>query len=82
MATITFEFYGRLERLAQQSAFALEIVTPSNVEDALKLLASNKPDLSENLERCACAIGDALISRSHILEGDATLALLPPVAGG
>lgn len=82
MATITFEFYGRLERLAQQGAFSLEIVTPSTVEDALRLLASNKPDLTESLERCACAIGDTLISRSHILEGDATLALLPPVAGG
>lgn len=82
MATITFEFYGRLERLAKQTDLSLEIVTPTKVEDALKLLASNKPDLSENLERCACAIGDALISRSHILEGDATLALLPPVAGG
>lgn len=82
MATITFEFYGRLERLAQQSALSLEISTPSSIENALKVLADNKPDLSENLERCACAIGDELISRSHILDSDITLALLPPVAGG
>lgn len=82
MSTITFEFYGRLERLAKQTDLSLEIVTPTKVEDALKILATSKPDLTENLERCACAIGDALISRSHILEGDATLALLPPVAGG
>ncbi len=82
MATITFEFYGRLEKLANQVEASLNVDTPSSLEDALTALAATKPDLTENLERCACAIGDELVSRSYLLESDCRIALLPPVAGG
>lgn len=82
MSQITFEFYGRLERLANQSEIGLKLNTPVSLETALQQLAELKPDLSENLERCACAIGDELVSRSMLVEANTRVALLPPVAGG
>lgn len=82
MSQITFEFYGRLERLAHQSEIILKLNTPVSLETALQQLAELKPDLSENLERCACAIGDELVSRSMLVEANTRVALLPPVAGG
>lgn len=82
MSQITFEFYGRLGKLANQPELSLPIVTPVVLEQALKQLADIKPDLSENLERCACAIGDELVSRSMLVEANTRVALLPPVAGG
>lgn len=82
MSQITFEFYGRLGKLANQPELSLPIATPVVLEQALKQLADIKPDLSENLERCACAIGDELVSRSMLVEANTRVALLPPVAGG
>ncbi|TEU30717.1 MoaD/ThiS family protein [Alkanindiges illinoisensis] len=82
MSQITFEFYGRLERLAHQSEISLKLNTPVSIENALQQLAELKPDLSENLERCACAIGDELVSRSMLVDANTRVALLPPVAGG
>lgn len=82
MSQITFEFYGRLERLAQQSEISVSLPTPILLEQALQQLTALKPDLTENLERCACAIGDELVSRSTLLEANTRVALLPPVAGG
>lgn len=82
MSQITFEFYGRLERLANQSEIGLKLNTPVSIENALQQLAELKPDLSENLERCACAIGDELVSRSMLVDANTRVALLPPVAGG
>jgi molybdopterin converting factor small subunit len=82
MSQIIFEFYGRLGKLANESELSLPIETPIVLEQALKQLAEVKPDLSENLERCACAIGDELVSRSMLVEANTRVALLPPVAGG
>lgn len=82
MSALTFELYGRLEKLANQSEINLDINTPVSLESALEQLATLKPDLTENLERCACAIGDELVSRSTLVESGSRIALLPPVAGG
>ena len=34
------------------------------------------------LERCACAIGEDIVSRQMLLNHDSTLVMLSPVAGG
>lgn len=82
MSHITFEFYGRLERLANQSEMSLSLNTPISLEIALQQLAALKPEIHDNLERCACAIGDELVSRATLVEANTRIALLPPVAGG
>jgi molybdopterin synthase sulfur carrier subunit len=80
---ITFEFFGVLERLAGASALQLELPPDSRtVEDALAALAQRLPQLSEDLPRSACALGERLVLRREALAAGARLALLPPVAGG
>ncbi|MGE8538735.1 MAG: MoaD/ThiS family protein [Acinetobacter sp.] len=52
------------------------------VSEVLKQLLSICPDIQPMLERCACAIGEDIISREKVLTQDSTLVLLSPVAGG
>ena len=40
------------------------------------------PDATQAIERCACAIGEDIISRQTYLSQNCTLVLLSPVAGG
>lgn len=82
MSQIIFEFYGRLGKLANQQEFVLDTETPVILEQALKVLACLKPNIHDNLERCACAIGDELVARSTLVNANTRIALLPPVAGG
>lgn len=82
MSTVTFEFYGRLESLAKTNQYKIELPLPLSIEQAIQHLAEQKPEITMNLERCACAIGDELVSRSTMLNADTRIALLPPVAGG
>jgi len=80
---LTFELFGLLARLA--GARELPLALPAHcrtVADALAVLGQQQPSLREPLERCACAVGDALVLRNAALAPGMRLALLPPVAGG
>lgn len=80
---VTFEFYGVLQRLAGAPQRAIEVdAAGAMIGAALERLAREVPALAGELERSACAVGDALVSRSDRLAGDLTIAVLPPVAGG
>lgn len=80
---VTVEFWGVLERLAGHKSRTLTLdAADSTVATALAQLGVLQPELAEPLERSACAIGDQLVDRRHPLRDGATLALLPPVAGG
>ncbi len=81
--TITFEFFGVLQRLAGSAALQMNLsATNATVEDALQELAQRLPDLAGPLSRSACAVGDAIVPRQQRLAPGMRLALLPPVAGG
>lgn len=80
---VIFEMFGLLERLA--GARELPLALPAHcrtVADALAVLGQSQPALRDPLERCACAVGDALVLRDAALAPGMRLALLPPVAGG
>lgn len=79
---ITCEFFGVLERMAAVGSLQLDVSNDATVEDALAVLAQRLPNLSETIERSACAIGASLVARSDSLTHGVRLALLPPVAGG
>lgn len=79
---LTFKFYGILEQLAETTEYTLELDTPLALPDALALLTTSKPEIAQQLERCACAIGDTIVQRNTLISDDTTVALLPPVAGG
>ncbi|NNH87601.1 MoaD/ThiS family protein [Acinetobacter terrae] len=78
---IKIEAFGAVERQLPQN---LEIVRSVNitVSDVLTQVGQDYPEAFAMIERCACAIGEDIISRQTLLNSDTTLVLLSPVAGG
>ena len=79
---IRFEMLGVLQRLAGADSIALDAAQSMTVAEALEKLALRRPELRAELERCAVARGDAIVTRRDAVAPGTTLALLPPVAGG
>lgn len=78
---IRIEAFGAVERQLPQN---LEIICKyqSTVSEVLNQVSQDYPDAFGMIERCACAIGEDIISRQTLLNTDSTLVLLSPVAGG
>ena len=52
------------------------------VNDVLTHIVTLYPDASSVMEKCACAIGEDIVTRQTPLDQSCTLVLLSPVAGG
>lgn len=78
---ITIEAYGAIERQFPKN-YSLQSQPNCSVSEILAELMQHFPDTAPVLERCACAIGDTIVTRNYVLQSDTTLVLLPPVAGG
>ncbi|WP_089603885.1 MoaD/ThiS family protein [Acinetobacter piscicola] len=78
---IKVESYGAIEKHLPAD-LSLSCASNSLVADVLEQIKGQYPSVSEMIERCACAIGEDIISRQSVLEKDSTLVLLSPVAGG
>ncbi|MDH2630338.1 MoaD/ThiS family protein [Acinetobacter baumannii] len=78
---IKIEAFGAIEKLLPQN---LSIVCPTNilVIDVLDQIVLLHPESTKAMEKCACAIGDNVITRQTVLSEPCTLVLLSPVAGG
>ena len=78
---IKIEAFGAVEQQLPQD---LEIICSLNstVSDVLVQVGQGYPEAFAMIERCACAIGEDIISRQTPLNADTTLVLLSPVAGG
>ena len=78
---IKIDAFGVVGRQLPQD---LEIICPINsrVSAVLDQVGQDYPQAMLMIERCACAIGEDIISRQTKLESDTTLVLLSPVAGG
>ncbi|WP_445407462.1 MoaD/ThiS family protein [Acinetobacter seifertii] len=78
---IKVEAFGAIEKLLPQN---LSLVCPSHilVKDVLDEIVSLHPESTKAMEKCACAIGDNVITRRSTLSEPCTLVLLSPVAGG
>lgn len=78
---IKIEAFGAVERQLPEN---LEIICSPNstISDVLDQVTQECPAASAMIERCACAIGEDIISRQTPLNADTTLVLLSPVAGG
>lgn len=79
---ITIELNGVLCRLAGAQSLLLELNDAATVADAMAAVEARLPDAADRLDVTAIAIGDALVHRNTVLEGDETLVLIPPVSGG
>ena len=78
---IKIEAFGAIERQIPTD-LSLQCESEIQVCEVLNQLLSLYPDIQPMLERCACAIGEDIISRQNVLNRDSTLVLLSPVAGG
>lgn len=78
---IKIEAFGAIERQIPAD-LNLQCESEIHVSEVLNQLLSLYPDIQPMLERCACAIGEEIISRQNVLNRDSTLVLLSPVAGG
>lgn len=78
---IKIEAFGAIERQIPAD-LNLQCESEIYVSEVLNQLLSLYPDIQPMLERCACAIGEDIISRQNVLNRDSTLVLLSPVAGG
>ncbi|ENX20525.1 MoaD/ThiS family protein [Acinetobacter sp. CIP 102136] len=78
---IKIEAFGAIERQIPAD-LNLQCESEIHVSEVLNQLLSLHPDIQPMLERCACAIGEDIISRQNVLNRDSTLVLLSPVAGG
>ena len=78
---IKIEAFGAVERQLPQN---LEIICSLNstITDVLAQVGQAYPAAFAMFERCACAMGEDIISRQTQLNSDSTLVLLSPVAGG
>ncbi|BBL20667.1 MULTISPECIES: MoaD/ThiS family protein [Acinetobacter] len=78
---IRIEAFGAVERQLPQN-FEIICKSQSTVSQVLDQVGLNHPEALAIMERCACAIGEDIISRQTSLITDSTLVLLSPVAGG
>ena len=78
---VKIEAFGAIERQLPPNLM-LQCELDSSVAAVLKDVVAQYPDVHTLLERCACAMGEDIISRQTILSRDCTLVLLSPVAGG
>ena len=78
---IRIEAFGAVERQLPQN-FEIICKSQSTVSQILDQVGHNYPEALAIMERCACAIGEDIISRQTSLTADSTLVLLSPVAGG
>ncbi|WP_313036060.1 MoaD/ThiS family protein [Acinetobacter sp.] len=78
---IKIEAFGAVER---QLPANLEMTCSpySTVAQVLAQVGQDYPAAFTMIERCACAIGEDIISRQTQFHADTTLVLLSPVAGG
>lgn len=78
---IEVSFWGVTRRLAGVDTLSLELPQAATVE-ALAQRLSQRGDLAAEMERCAFAIGDIMVSRTQVLQDGDQVAVLPPVSGG
>lgn len=78
---IKVKAFGAIEKLLPEN---LLLVCPNHslVKDVLDEIVSLHPESTKAMEKCACAIGDNVITRQTVLSEPCTLVLLSPVAGG
>lgn len=79
---IQIELNGVLCRLAGAQSLTLQLADNATVGDAMAAVEERIPNAADRLEVTAIAIGDSLVHRNTVLDGDETLVLIPPVSGG
>lgn len=78
---VKIEAFGAIERLLPK-ALSFEFAHHQSVKNVLQQIVTLYPESSNAMEKCACAIGEDIVTRQTTLDSSCTLVLLSPVAGG
>ena len=78
---VKIEAFGAIQRLLPED-LCLQCTAKSTVADVLENIVQAYPEAYSLLERCACAMGEDMMSRTTVLAEDTVIVLLSPVAGG
>lgn len=78
---IHIEAYGAIERELPQDV-SVECAVDTPISSVLDHIVEQYPQVQSAIERCACAIGEDIVSRQQHLKQNTQLVLLSPVAGG
>lgn len=79
---ITVECCGPARHWCGADRLSLDLPESARVADAITTLSSRYPELAAREQTLAWVIGDRVVPRSHALEENVTLAVIPPVSGG
>lgn len=82
MTTLNIHCLGILQSKTGSALVEIDWPEHGSIELALANLIAKHPAVANELPRCACAIGDQIVPRSHQLKAGDELVLLPPVGGG
>ena len=74
---VKIEAFGAIERQLPPNLM-LQCEPDSSVAAVLKDIVAQYPDVHTLLERCACAIGEDIISRQTILSRDCNFGVVVP----
>ncbi len=81
--TITIRFFASFRDSARTATIAREFNDGATVEDAIRLVETEFPQLQSKLGRIALiAVNETYASRQTPLQANDTLAFFPPVSGG
>lgn len=80
---VKVEFYGRLRDAAgvPERDVRMNGASPT-LRDLADRLREDHPDLADDLDTAAFAVGDQLADLDRVLDGDEAVGVLPPVSGG
>ncbi|UTO20930.1 MoaD/ThiS family protein [Acinetobacter sp. Z1] len=78
---IKIEAFGAIERLLPKE-LAFEFAADQMINDVLAHIVDRYPDATKAMDKCACAIGEDIVTRQTVLNSSCTVVLLSPVAGG
>lgn len=78
---IQIQAYGAIERQLPESV-SVECAVDTPISCVLDQIVEQYPQVQSAIERCACAIGEDIVSRQQHLKQNTQLVLLSPVAGG
>ncbi len=76
------QFFSRLKDIAGSSEIEVEVKDGSTIDDLLGQLYARSPRLRDWDNNILIGAGVEFVERSHVLQPDEQIAIMPPVQGG
>lgn len=79
---VSVQFFSRLKDIAGSSEIEVEVKDGSTIDDLLGQLYARSPRLRDWDNNILIGAGVEFVERSHVLQPDEQIAIMPPVQGG